>query len=199
MCRRFNPGPHHKSPWQKCWGFFVSLISKSKKGNRQTFSKPHAFHPPYLRRMELTFNTPALLFPAISLLLLAYTNRFIALSNLVRALHREYKEVKNEDDAKLLVPQIRNLRRRINFIRYMQALGVFSFLLCVVCMYCIYAGWVNVASYVFAASLISLLASLVFSFIEITASTNALALELSDMEGIERGNIFSDIWQSRNP
>lgn len=155
--------------------------------------------PPYLCRMELTFNTPALLFPAISLLLLAYTNRFIALSNLVRNLHREYKDVKAEADAKLLVPQIRNLRRRINFIRYMQALGVFSFLLCVVCMYCIYAGWLPIADYVFAASLISLLASLVFSFIEITASTNALSLELSDMEGIERGNIFSDIWQSRKP
>lgn len=149
--------------------------------------------------MELSFNTPALLFPAISLLLLAYTNRFVALSNLVRALHREYKEVKDEAEARLLVPQIRNLRRRINFIRYMQGCGVFSFLLCVVCMYSIYNGWLQAASYVFAASLLSLLASLAFSLIEIIASTNALALELSDMEGIERGNIFSDIWQSRKP
>ncbi len=155
--------------------------------------------PPYLRRMELTFNTPALLFPAISLLLLAYTNRFIALASLVRNLHRTYKEAKDEAEARLLVPQIRNLRRRINLIRYMQALGVFSFLLCVVCMYCVYAGWLLAANYIFAASLLSLLASLVFSFVEITASMNALSLELSDIEGIERGNVFSDMWQSRKP
>lgn len=149
--------------------------------------------------MELTFNTPALLFPAISLLLLAYTNRFVALANLVRNLHREYKEVQDENEAKLLVPQIRNLRRRINFIRYMQGLGVFSFLLCVVCMYSIYSGWLLAAQYVFALSLLSLLASLIISLIEIIASTNALELELSDMEGIHRGTIFSDIWQSKKP
>lgn len=140
--------------------------------------------------MELTFNTPALLFPAISLLLLAYTNRFIALANLVRTLHKEYKE---RGGGEKVVPQIRNLRRRINFIRYMQGLGVFAFLLCVVCMYCIYNGWMVGAHYVFALSLLSLLASLVFSLIEIIASTNALEVELGDMQGIERGNIFTDM------
>jgi hypothetical protein len=142
--------------------------------------------------MELSFNTPALLFPAISLLLLAYTNRFVALANLVRNLHKEYKE---SDEPQKIVPQIRNLRRRINFIRYMQGLGVFSFLLCVVCMYCIYNGWLTIAHYVFALSLLSLLASLVISLIEIIASTNALEVQLSDIDGIEHGNIFSDTWR----
>lgn len=164
----------------------------------KTFSKAHTIRNPatrtaalYFCSMELSFNTPALLFPAISLLLLAYTNRFVALANLVRTLHREYKEVKEESEAKLLVPQIRNLRRRINFIRYMQGCGVFSFLLCVVCMYCIYSGWMPVAHFVFAISLLSLLASLILSLVEITASTRALEVQLSD---IERGNILSDIW-----
>lgn len=147
--------------------------------------------------MELTFNTPALLFPAISLLLLAYTNRFVALANLVRSLHKQYKESSEEAEARFLVQQIRNLRWRINFIRYMQGLGVFAFLLCVVCMYCIYNGWMSSAHYVFALSLLSLLASLVISLIEIIASTNALELQLSDIEGIERGNIFSDIWNKK--
>lgn len=141
--------------------------------------------------MELTFNTPALLFPAISLLLLAYTNRFVALANLVRNLHKEYKE---SNEPQKIVPQIRNLRRRINFIRYMQGLGVFSFLLCVACMYCIYSSWFNMAHYIFACSLLSLIASLIISLIEIIASTNALEVQLSDIDGIERGNIFSDIW-----
>jgi hypothetical protein len=66
--------------------------------------------------MEITFNTPALLFPAISLLLLAYTNRFLALANLVRRLHDEYKR---EHKSPLLLSQIKSLRQRINLVRYM--------------------------------------------------------------------------------
>src|SRR5947207_14650416 len=88
--------------------------------------------------MEITFNTPALLFPAISLLLLAYGNRFLALANLVRKLHDQYITGLK---SKILLKQIHSLRRRLNLIRYMQGLGVFSFLCCVACMYCIYRGW----------------------------------------------------------
>ncbi len=77
----------------------------------------------------------------------------------------------------------------------MQGLGVFSFLLCVVCMYCIYNGWMRIANYVFALSLLSLLASLIISLMEIIKSTNALELELSDIEGIEDTNIFTDMWK----
>ena len=133
--------------------------------------------------MELTFNTPALLFPAISLLLLAYTNRFVALANLVRRLHSDYK---NKDDAAIIIKQIKSLRQRINLIKYMQGLGVFSFLLCVICMYCIYNAWTPLAKFVFATSLLSLLSSLVISLIEIIKSTNAIELELSDIEETEQ-------------
>jgi cellobiose-specific phosphotransferase system component IIC len=140
--------------------------------------------------MEITFNTPALLFPAISLLLLAYTNRFIALANLVRKLHDEYNEGRKN---KIIIHQIKSLKRRINFIRYMQGLGVFSFLCCVACMYSLYREWPRVAGYIFATSLISLLASLVISLIEIIQSTNAIELELSDIEELEKTNIFTDL------
>jgi hypothetical protein len=140
--------------------------------------------------MEITFNTPALLFPAISLLLLAYTNRFVALANLVRKLHSEYK---NGEQTKIIIQQIKNLRRRINYIRYMQGLGVFSFLLCVVCMYCIYNGWMQAANYVFAGSLLSLLASLIISLFEITQSMNAIELEISDIEGVN-DSVFTELW-----
>ena len=140
--------------------------------------------------MELSFNTPALLFPAISLLLLAYTNRFVALANLVRKLHSEYKTL---EDSTMIVRQIKSLRKRINLIKYMQGLGVFSFLLCVVCMYYIYNNWVTIAKSVFALSLLSLLSSLIISLIEIIMSTKALEVELSDIEGDE-GNLFSDLW-----
>lgn len=141
--------------------------------------------------MELSLTTPALLFPAISLLMLAYGNRFIALANLVRRLHNEYKEKKQEV---VLVHQIRNLRRRINYIRYMQGLGVFSFLLCVVCMYCIYNTWFDIANYIFALSLISLSASLVLSLIEIIQSTKALELELSDIEDLGEKTLLGELW-----
>src|SRR5689334_13487889 len=121
--------------------------------------------------MELTINTPALLFPAITLLLLAYTNRFLAIANLIRKLHDEYIGGKK---SKTLLEQISNLRKRINYIRSMQALGVFSFLCCVGCMFSIYKDWGKVSEYLFALSLLSLLASLVISMIEIYLSTKAL-------------------------
>jgi hypothetical protein len=141
--------------------------------------------------MEITFNTPALLFPAISLLLLAYTNRYLALANLIRKLHDEYMRGEKKH---LLLKQIKILRIRINMVRQMQGLGVFSFLCCVVVMYGVYQEWVALTRYVFAASLLSLLASLVISLLEISQSTKALEWELSDMEELEKTNFFTDLW-----
>jgi Protein of unknown function (DUF2721) len=151
------------------------------------------FHPllftfPYLSSMpEININTPALLFPAISLLMLAYTNRFFAIASRVRSLHDEYVKEQKRD---IIFRQIKNLRRRLNMIRYMQALGVVSFLLCMVCMYCIFRGAMNAANVTFAASLICLIASLVVSLVEIFISTRAVELELSDMEGLEQNSLL---------
>jgi len=133
--------------------------------------------------MEISITTPALLFPAISLLLLAYTNRFLAIASLVRKLFDEYIHFKNK---KNLLIQIKSLRKRLNYIRFMQASGVFSFLLCVACMYCIYNSWTTLANTLFATSLIALLISLVFSLIEIFQSTNALEVLLSEVEDLGR-------------
>ena len=144
--------------------------------------------------MEITFNTPALLFPAISLLLLAYTNRYLALANLIRKLHDEYMRGEKNH---LLLSQIRILRQRINLVRYMQGLGVFSFLCCVVTMYGVYQQWSVLTEYFFAISLLSLLASLIISLIEISKSTKALELELSNREELEKSNIFTDLWKGR--
>lgn len=141
--------------------------------------------------MEITFNTPALLFPAISLLLLAYTNRYLALANLIRKLHDEYNRGEKNN---LLLKQIRILRIRINMVRQMQALGVFSFLCCVITMYGVYKQWTQLNSYVFAASLLSLLASLIISLLEISQSTKALELEISDMEDLNKENFFTNMF-----
>ena len=128
--------------------------------------------------MELSFNTPALLFPAISLLMLAYTNRFLALASLVRKLHDEYEK----GQQKSILLQIKSLRYRLRLVRYMQTLGVSSFLGSVLTMFFIYNQWMVASGYIFGLSLLSLLVSLVISLVEITQSTKALELELSNIE-----------------
>ena len=144
--------------------------------------------------MEITFNSPALLFPAISLLLLAYTNRYLAMANLIRNLHDKY--VQGEKD-RLILKQISILRQRINMVRNMQWLGVFSFLCCVFTMYGVYLQWIAVTRYIFALSLLSLLCSLVISLLEIAKSTRALELQLSDIEDLEKSNFFTDLWKGK--
>ncbi len=131
--------------------------------------------------MEINITTPALLFPAISLLLLAFTNRFLALANLVRQLHANYKSEPDE----MLLGQIANLRYRINLIRDMQAFGVSSLLLCVVCMLILFAGWAEIGKWIFIASLILMAIALAMSIREIQVSVGALDLQLNDMEKME--------------
>jgi hypothetical protein len=128
--------------------------------------------------MELTLTTPALLFPAISLLLLAYTNRFLTLASLIRELHRTYKV---EPDP-IIKGQLENLRYRVIIIRNMQIYGVTSFFLCVLCMFLLFAGRPDLGKWVFGASLILLMLSLALSLRELQVSVDALNLRLSDLE-----------------
>jgi len=128
--------------------------------------------------MEFSLTTPALLFPAISLLLLAYTNRFLALATLIRQLHQDYEKGKEER----VLEQIRNIRRRLELIRVMQACGVLSLLVCTVCMFFAFAGWPGTAAGLFSASLALMCASLACSVWEIQISTGALQILLGDLE-----------------
>jgi hypothetical protein len=137
--------------------------------------------------MELTITTPALLFPAISLLMLAYTNRFLAIANLIRNLHAKYKLYPDE---KHIITQIKSLRIRIRLIRSMQAMGVLSFMFCVICMYTIFRGWQDASYLIFALSILCFMISLIASLVEITISTRALEVELSDIEELTRGDFF---------
>ena len=130
--------------------------------------------------MNIDISTPALLFPAITLLLLAFTNRFVALANLVRGLRVRYKE--SPEMRHTLFGQIKNLRVRLLLIRNMQALGIASFFCCVLCMVLMYLGKQVIADYIFGASLFLLLGSLLISFIETQISTRAINLELKDLE-----------------
>jgi hypothetical protein len=124
--------------------------------------------------MDLT--TPALLFPAISLLLLAYTNRFLTLAQVVRQLHAS-----PDRQATVIQRQIPGLRRRITLIQYMQGFGVLSFLLCALAMLALYLHATQPGVVLFGASLITLALSLVLSLVEVLISTNALTVVLEDI------------------
>jgi hypothetical protein len=128
--------------------------------------------------MEINIQTPALLFPAVSLLLLAYTNKFLAIANLIRKLVSDYEKKQKHD----LLKQIRSLRRRLMLIRWMQVCGVSSMLLCVVTMYLIYENCQVGAKILFAVSLLLMIASLVITLIEIVLSAGALRVVLKDLE-----------------
>jgi len=142
--------------------------------------------------LEISINTPALLFPAITLLMLAYTNRFLSLAALVRKLHDEYNRGENQ---KNILSQMKNIRSRLNLIRYMQSFGVVSFLCCVLSMYAIFQNWLMLASWIFACSLLFLLLSIILSLLEINKSTRAIELQLSDIEELSGANIFKDIFK----
>jgi hypothetical protein len=128
--------------------------------------------------MEITLTTPALLFPAVSLLLVAYTNRFLALGSRIRSLHAQYKSTPDT----LLSSQIIILKKRVVLIRNMQFMGVASLFLCVLCMFLLFGGNLLFGKIIFGASLFFMLGSLGISLQEILISMQALNLELSDME-----------------
>jgi hypothetical protein len=127
---------------------------------------------------ELTLTTPALLFSAVSLILLAYTNRFLGYAQLVRSLYEKFKE--NPDN--VLLAQIKNLRRRVHLTKAMQILGVQSLLFCVGSMFLIYINFNILAIWVFGLALLQLIVSLGISAYEIHISVKALDLHLNELE-----------------
>jgi hypothetical protein len=127
---------------------------------------------------QLTLTTPALLFSAISLIMLAYTNRFLAYAAVVRNLHDKYKKNKNQ----VFIRQIKNLRQRLYLTRAMQIFGISSLLLCVLTMFLIYVEQHTVAVWIFGLALLLLIISLGLLIREIQISVEALEYHLSDLE-----------------
>mgnify|MGYP005849601251 CR=1 FL=1 len=126
----------------------------------------------------MTLTTPALLFPAISLLLLAYTNRFLVLAQLIRQL----KQMDTEKDHALIARQISMLRKRIVLTKRMQTYGVLSFFLCTMSMFVLFLGLELAGAIAFGSSLVLLSISLLYSLYEIVISTNAINVELESYE-----------------
>lgn len=127
--------------------------------------------------MTLSLETPALLFSATSLILLAYTNRFLTIAQIVRNLKKNYEDNHN----KSILLEIKNLNLRLTLIRYMQLFGVMCLFLSVFAMLLLYVNQETIGIYIFGASLLSLLISLGISFWEISISVNALRVHLKDL------------------
>ncbi len=128
--------------------------------------------------MEFNISTPALLFSAISLLLLAFTNRFLAVANRVRQFISVYNEKPDEN----LLKQITNFKIRLQLMKNTQIFGVLSFLFCVICMFFVLLLHIVIAKVIFAVSLVLLMISLLFSLSEIFISIDALKLELDRLD-----------------
>ena len=124
--------------------------------------------------MILNIETPAILFPAITLLMLAYTNRFLALSQLIRSLHHDYQN----RNANHIVKQIKHLRFRLFLIRLMQSLGAIALILCILSIFYLLMNKQTIGIYLFISSLVIFLASIISSLIEILLSTRALNILL---------------------
>jgi hypothetical protein len=131
--------------------------------------------------MDISLTTPALLFPAITLLMLAYTNRFLTLATVIRNLHDRYKADQNQN----LMRQIDNLRHRVYLIRNMQIFGVLSLLFCVISMFALFAGWTGAGQVSFAIALILMIVSMLISLRELQISVGALDLLLLELEDKE--------------
>ena len=128
--------------------------------------------------MDINLTTPSLLFPAITLLMLAYTNRYLGLANTIRNLHKDYLVDRSQHH----LAQIHNMRVRIRLIKEMQIYGVLSLLLCMVCMFLLFAGWILAGKIVFVVSLVLMIGSLGISLVEIHMSIGALDILLKDIE-----------------
>lgn len=128
--------------------------------------------------MELELTTPALLFTAISLLISAYTSRFLTLAQLLRQLDAVYRERPDEG----ILEQMKNLSRRIQLIRWMQIMGVLSFILCVLSMLLLFMNHQLGGQISFGISLLSLMISLIILIYEVQISVNAIAYQLQDYE-----------------
>ena len=127
---------------------------------------------------EFSLVTPTLLFSAVSLIMLAYTNRFLSYAQLVRNLKDKYVK----DRSEVTAAQIANLRKRLNLTRSMQILGISSLFCCVVSMFFCFISLRVTAIITFGIALLLLISSLGLSIRELVISTRALEIHLNDLE-----------------
>ena len=128
--------------------------------------------------MDFNIQTPALIFPAISLLMLAYTNRFVVLAGLIRDLLSQHQNnPKHEISA-----QIENLQKRMDLIKKMQVWGAVAFVLSAGSMLAGIFRQQDISIVLFTISLVFLIISLMYLLGELSISVNALSIQLEDFK-----------------
>ena len=110
--------------------------------------------------------------------MLAYTNRFLAIANIIRILHNRYKA---EGQSQIVGRQIDNLRSRLGLIRWMQSFGILSLIVCICSVVVLFLEQPFLGALLFGGSLLLMLVSLVFCLMEIQLSGRALEIELEDI------------------
>lgn len=130
-----------------------------------------------------TIQTPALLFPTVSLLMLAYTNRFLGITSVIRKLHADMS--RDEKNHAFYLSQINSLSQRIGLIILAQKTGVSALLSCVLSMVAIFFN-IQVSIGLFALALTFMASSLIFIFRELSISKQALAYILEDCKKIDQ-------------
>lgn len=130
--------------------------------------------------MNFNLETPAMIFPAISLLMLAYTNRFVVIAGLIRDLYDQHKETPRQE----IIAQIKNLKKRMSYIKNMQILGAIAFIGAAIAMVLGMLQYNVISAIVFTLSLVTLVGSLIFLLLELNISITALSIQLEDIEEI---------------
>ena len=108
-----------------------------------------------------------------SLILLAYTNRFLSYASVIRNLKHEQEVDKRAPSREA---QIDNLYKRLYLTQSMQIFGISSLLLCVVSMFLMYISVNGSAVIIFGVALLLLAISLCISIWEINISVKALEI-----------------------
>ena len=135
--------------------------------------------------MELTLTTPALLFPAIAILMLGYINRYISAANVIRTFKKDYDAGYVHTD---IVVQIKILRTRVELLRIMLSVAITALMCACVSMFLIFARYQTAGKIVFGASLLGMIVSMILSLFETSQSNKSLHIEISYILGQEAKN-----------
>ena len=127
---------------------------------------------------------PAVLFPAIPLMMVNFGNRYSSLSKLIRTLHDELidKELSKTDAtaARYLV-QIEIFKKRLSLNRMMQTIALFSFLINLISIF-VAIFFVTYFIPVFLFGVLLFAISISIYLIELRLAVRALDKHLEDLE-----------------
>ena len=129
---------------------------------------------------DLNFWYPALLFPAIPLMMIVFGNRYSSLSKLIRDLH---DRVLKEDEVRdKFTELIELLTDRLFLVKSMQTLAGLAFIANLLTIFFRYIDVPSVAFSLFGVATILLSAAILLFVIEIQKSSSALSKHISDLK-----------------